>query len=301
MQQRPAQLRAHPLPQRQLPQRRLHDVPQVQRRRQLVQPPPIAPLVNAVNVAQEVERIANRHVPPELHPLPEHRAEAAHMCLPLRPRRAPIHRTAAACRRQNARHQLDERAFARAVRPNQPDEFPAPNAEGYVPERLHLARFPPPQARDAAMLRLLPPDVGLCQPVCHNERRICPLLFHALPPLDVRWNFCRHQKSSAILPRFSSRESDSAALFFGRCRAFSHIGSVIISSGSCSVNIQSGKNHRISSYIMMAAAIAAFRLSAPPRMGRRTRCVAVCCTCSLTPLPSLPMTRANCSATPCRS
>jgi len=36
-------------------------------------------LVNAVNVAQEVERIANRHVPPELHPLPEHCAEAAHM------------------------------------------------------------------------------------------------------------------------------------------------------------------------------------------------------------------------------
>ena len=119
--------------------------------------------------------------------------------------------------------------------------------------------------------------------------------------MRARQFFCRHQKSSAVLPRFSSRELDSAAHYFGRCRAFSHIGSVIISSGRCSVNIQSGKNHRISSYIMMAAAIAAFRLSAPPRMGRRTRCVAVCCTCSLTPLPSLPMTRANCSATFSRS
>ena len=147
--------------------------------------------------------------------------------------------------------------------------------------RLSWSRFHAPSACSFLALRLSP---------C-----LLPPTFREEP------FFCRHQKSSAILPRFSSRESDSAALFFGRCRAFSHIGSVIISSGSCSVNIQSGKNHRISSYIMMAAAIAAFRLSAPPRMGRRTRCVAVCCTCSLTPLPSLPMTRANCSATPCRS
>ena len=225
------------------------------------------------------------------------------MRLPLRPRRAPIHRAAAACRRQDARHQLDERALARAVRPNQPDEFPAPNAEGYVPERLHLALLPPPQARDAATPRLLPPDVGLCQPVCHNERRICPLLFHALPPLDVRTSiFLPTPKKQRHPAAFFLRGNRTALrFFFGRCRAFSHIGSVIIASNMPPVNIQSGKNHRISSYIMMAAAIAAFRLSAPPRMGRRTRCVAVCCTCSLTPLPSLPMTRANCSATPCRS
>ena len=176
---------------------------------------PIAPLVNAVNVAQEVERIANRHVPPELHPLPEHCAEAAHMRLPLRPRRVPIHRAAAARRRQDARHQLDQGALARAIRSNQPDEFPAPNAEGYVPERLHLACFPPPQARDAAILRFLPPDVCLCQPVCHDERRIYPLLFHALPPLDAR--------TSIFLPTPKKQRRPAAFFFAGigqRCSLF---------------------------------------------------------------------------------
>lgn len=129
------------------------------------------------------------------------------MRLPLRPRRAPINRAAAACRRQDACHELNQGALARAIRPNQPNEFSAPNAEGYVPERLHLACFPPPQARDAAMLRFLPPDVGLCQPVCHDERRICPLLFHALPPLDAR--------TSIFLPTPKKQRRPAAFFFAG--------------------------------------------------------------------------------------
>ena len=57
---------------------------------------------------------------------------------------------------------------------------------------------------------------------------------------------------------------------------------------------------RVSSYIMMPAATAAFSDSAPPRMGSFSLCVAVACTAGDTPLPSLPMTSTNCAATPSR-
>jgi hypothetical protein len=50
-------------------------------------------------------------------------------------------------------------------------------------------------------------------------------------------------------------------------------------------------------YIMIPAATAAFRDSAPPRIGRHSRCVASALTASETPFPSLPITRTKRSDT----
>ena len=58
---------------------------------------------------------------------------------------------------------------------------------------------------------------------------------------------------------------------------------------------------RVKSYIMMPAATAAFRDSAPPRMGSRRRWVAVAFTASETPFPSLPIMRTKEAETSFRS
>ncbi len=61
------------------------------------------------------------------------------------------------------------------------------------------------------------------------------------------------------------------------------------------------RRSRVKSYIMMPAATAAFRDSAPPRMGRRRRWVAVAFTASETPFPSLPIMRTKEAETSFRS
>ncbi len=85
----------------------------------------IALLRHPVDVAQQVEAVDHRQVPPELAALAEHHADARHVAHPLAPGRQAVHLAAAGGRLQDAGEDLDGGRLAGAVRPDQADQLAA--------------------------------------------------------------------------------------------------------------------------------------------------------------------------------
>jgi hypothetical protein len=77
VQQRRRQLAAHPLAERELPHRRVEERPQLEQLRERGEVAPVPLRRDAVDVAEQLERVAQRQVPPELHALADADADAA--------------------------------------------------------------------------------------------------------------------------------------------------------------------------------------------------------------------------------
>ena len=159
MQQRSAQFRPHPLPQAQLPQRRAHQVAQLQGLCQLSQACPVILRGNPVYILQQVIAVPDRYVPPQLGPLAENHADLPHMLFPLLPGNTAAHRHLSAVRRQDPGKDFDRGGFPGAVGPDISQQFPLIHVKGNLlqrPNRLFL-----PQQR--AFFPLFPDNKPLLQ------------------------------------------------------------------------------------------------------------------------------------------
>jgi hypothetical protein len=97
---------------------------QPHQRHQLVACRTIAVLRHAVDVAQQVEALDHRQVPPQLGALAEHHADPRHVASFAGAReRQPIHLAAAGGRLQDAGEDLDGGRLAGAVGPDQADQL----------------------------------------------------------------------------------------------------------------------------------------------------------------------------------
>ena len=160
VEQASAELGAHPLAQGQLAQGRVQEVTQVEGRDQLIQPALPPGVVDVVDVPQQQEGIANRHVPPQLRTLAEHRAQVPHVLAAVLPGGTAVHRAGAGGGGQDARQQLHGRAFARAVGADQADQLALLNGEVCPGEGGDLLLLPLPQAGNAAGFGRGQPGVG---------------------------------------------------------------------------------------------------------------------------------------------
>jgi hypothetical protein len=77
VEQRRSQLSAHALAERELPDGRVEKRPQVEQLGEAVEVAPVPVDRHAVDVAKQLEGVAQRQVPPELDALAEHDADPA--------------------------------------------------------------------------------------------------------------------------------------------------------------------------------------------------------------------------------
>ena len=166
VQKRAAQLRPHPLPQRQLTKGRPQETAQIQCIGQFVQAVLPCGRLQIVHVPQKLKGIQDGHVPPQLRPLTEHRAQVAHMLPPLLPGYPAIHMADALRGGENAGEQLDHGALARAVGAKDAHQLALFHREGHVLQGADPLGVPPPQAGRAARGGLQTADVGFRQPLC---------------------------------------------------------------------------------------------------------------------------------------
>ena len=77
MQHRRGQLASHALAERELSHRHLEELIEVEHLAKAREVLPVAIVGHLVDVTEELERVGERQVPPELHSLAEHHADAA--------------------------------------------------------------------------------------------------------------------------------------------------------------------------------------------------------------------------------
>ena len=140
--QRRRQITAHPLPQRELPHRCAEQGADVHRLSE-----PCAGLLvihpfQVIQIAQQIEAVLHRQIPPELRALAEHHADIPRVGDSLFPRHEAQTARLSRCRRQNAGQALDGGGFTCAVRPDVPHKFPRLHAEGYAAQCFHARLFP---------------------------------------------------------------------------------------------------------------------------------------------------------------
>ncbi len=142
------QIATHALAERELPHRCIQELVQPE---QLAKEPeigPVASLRNAVDVAEQIERIPQRQVPPQLGALAEHDAD------PLRYSRATAMRGEAeylrptGARDQDAGQHLDGRRLAGAIRSKTGDHLAGLNGERHAGDGVDLAQVRPDQRPD---------------------------------------------------------------------------------------------------------------------------------------------------------
>ena len=96
VQQRRRQVAAHPLAEAQLTHRHVEQWLEIQQRHQLFARANEADAIDAIDVAQQVERLCHRQVPPELGALTEHDADARDMGDAIAPRHQSVDGTTTA-------------------------------------------------------------------------------------------------------------------------------------------------------------------------------------------------------------
>ena len=146
MQQGGGHVAAHALAQAELAHRRIQQRREVEERDQFIAGSPVALAGNAVDLAQEVERLDHGEVPPELGALPEDDADAGDVGDAVFPGHAPFHLAAAAVRHEDAGEDLDGGGLAGAVGADVGDQLPPLYGEGDAFEGGHRAVAPADQS-----------------------------------------------------------------------------------------------------------------------------------------------------------
>jgi hypothetical protein len=136
VQHRRGQLAADALAERELSHRHLQERVEVEHLAEAGELRAIALGGDVVDVAQQLERVDERQVPPELDALPEHRADPPCELDPLLRRRQARDRDAAGRRHEDPRQHLDRRRLAGAVRAEVPEQLAALDAERDVVDRV---------------------------------------------------------------------------------------------------------------------------------------------------------------------
>jgi hypothetical protein len=129
VQERGRQLAAHDLPQRELADRGLQERPQVEQLDEHGEVAPVPVRGDAVHVAEDVERVAQRQVPPELAPLAEDHTDPASQGHPLACRVEARDANGAGGGEEDAGQHLHRGRLARAVRADVADHLARPDLE----------------------------------------------------------------------------------------------------------------------------------------------------------------------------
>src|SRR5258707_12473378 len=87
--------------------------------------PSVLRVRNIVNVAQEIESVGDRQVPPQLGALPEHHSDPRHVTDSIAPRREAIHFASARKRLEDSRKNFYGGGFSRAVRSDESEQLTA--------------------------------------------------------------------------------------------------------------------------------------------------------------------------------
>ena len=143
---RGGQLAAYPLAQRQLPHRRVQERIEVEHLPETRKALPVAVGGHAVDVPEQLERVDERQVPPELHALSEHRADPAGELDPP-PRGVEAgDRDSAARGHEDAGQHLDRGRLACPVRAQVAEQLAAFDAEGDLAHRIDDSPLAPEPA-----------------------------------------------------------------------------------------------------------------------------------------------------------
>ncbi len=157
---RGGQLAADPLAERQLAHRRLQERVEVEHLPKPREVRAVALGRHLVDVAQQVERVLQREVPPELDALAEHRADLPGELDPAPRRVEPADRDPPGRGDEDAGQHLDRRRLAGAVRPEVAEQLAALDLEGDLVHRLDDGPLAaePPAPNDEALAELLDLD-----------------------------------------------------------------------------------------------------------------------------------------------
>src|SRR5436190_1042063 len=134
MQQGGGNVAAHALPERKLAYRLIQQRLDLQEGDELVGGGTKLSLRHAVDVAQQLEAVADGQVPPQLRALAEDDADARHVADALAPRDEAVHFASPKRRLEDATENLDEGRFARAVRADHPDKLAPLQREAHAIE-----------------------------------------------------------------------------------------------------------------------------------------------------------------------
>jgi hypothetical protein len=129
VQQRGRDLAPHPLAQRELTHGCVEERLEAEQLDELGQVLAVALGRHAVDVLQEVERVAQRQIPPELRALAEDDADATRELDAVALRIEPRHPDVPRRRDEDAREHLDRRRLPRAVGPDVADDLAAFGAQ----------------------------------------------------------------------------------------------------------------------------------------------------------------------------
>ncbi len=169
VQQRRRELAAHALTERELAHRRLDERVEVEQLAALREPRCVLGGGNAVDVAQQRERITERQIPPELRALAEHDADPARELQALGHRLVAAHARESAGRIQHAREHLERRRFSGAVRADVAERLAALHGEVDAVDGADHARLAAQPSRLPVHGEVLPKstrlDDGIHDPV----------------------------------------------------------------------------------------------------------------------------------------
>ena len=191
VQQRRCEIAAHALTERQLAHGRTQKRVEIEQLAHTANVVRVALGRHTINVAQQLERIDQRQIPPQLCPLAEHDADALSQLLASAVRHHTQHLHLSAARDQNARQHLDGGRLARPVRAQTADHLAAVDRERHVAHGADLAILAHDErGRRTEQPRALLRDAkGLLQPldVNHHARSAaCALVVpHALLPAET--------------------------------------------------------------------------------------------------------------------
>ncbi len=143
-------LAAHALAERELAQRRVQDRRDLQHLDKSFAGRGECRLLDAIDVAQQLEALDHRQVPPQLRALAEHHADPRHMGDAAFPRHQPADVAMAGARAQDSRQDLDGGRFARAVRTDEAEQLAFRERETHLVERHDVLVLAPEQAANGA-------------------------------------------------------------------------------------------------------------------------------------------------------
>ena len=130
------ELTAHALAEGELAHRRVDELVELQQLGALVEPVAVRAAVDLVDVAEQVERVGERQVPPQQRALPEHHADSPRERDAVARRHEPGDVHFARARHEHAGEHLDRRALARAVGADVAEHLARVDAERHVVDRV---------------------------------------------------------------------------------------------------------------------------------------------------------------------
>ena len=175
MQQRSHQVSAHPLPQGQESHRGVEEIGHVQQLGEHSEALPVVRVGDAVEVADQFERVAQRQVVPQLASLSEDRSDVGGVGATVLPGHPTRHLDHARGGYEDPGEHLDGGGFPRPVRPQVTDEFPRRDVEGHVVDGdlLHLPTDEEPTHRLEPPLRFFGSLEDFPQVAHMDQRRGC--------------------------------------------------------------------------------------------------------------------------------